>query len=54
MNVCSKFDSGKFMSDTKGIMATPCTDAGIQHNMGNKWALQAWKDITTSSKLGKI
>ncbi len=50
MNVRAKFDGGKVINRSQsGSWQHRCMGAGLRHNMGDKWGLQAWKDMTSSS-----
>ena len=50
MNVRAKFDGGKVINRSQsGSWQHRCMGAGLRHNMGDKWGLQAWRDMTSSS-----
>ena len=50
MNVRAKFDGGKVINRSQsGSWQHRCMVAGLRHNMGDKWGLQAWKYMTSSS-----
>ena len=54
MNVRTKFDGRKVINRSQsGSWQHRCMGAGLRHNMGDKWGLQAWKDMTSSS-LNKV
>ena len=50
MNVRAKFDGGKVINRSQSdSWQHRCMGAGLLHNLGYKWGLQAWKDMTSSS-----
>ena len=50
MNVRAKFDGGKVINLSQSdSWQHRSMGAGLRHNMGDKWGLQAWKDMTSSS-----
>ena len=51
MNVRAKFDGGKVINRSQsGSWQHCCMGAGLWHNMGDKWDLQAWKYMTSFAK----
>ena len=50
MHIRSKFDGGKVINRSQsGSWEHRCMGAGLQQNMGKKWGLESWKQVTNSN-----
>ena len=49
MHILSKYDGGKIINRSQsGSWEYRCMGAGLQQNMGKKWAPELWRQLTNS------